>query len=378
MHIDAKGLHWTPATLADGSKKIYWYAWKNGPPLVGEYGSPEFIASYNAAIATKVAAPAGRMLALLQGYQKSQDFLGLRERTRADYVKHITKIEQKFGDAPLKALSDPRTRGVFLDWRDELALTSKRQADYTWQVFKLILNWAKDRGKITVNPCEGGGRVYHGTRVDFVWSVEDEAAFLEHAPPQLRLPLLLALWTGQRQGDLLRLPWSAYDGTHIRLRQRKTGRRVRIKIGAPLKAALDATPRRSPIILTSANGRPWTEGGFRMAWWQARAAAGIAGLTFNDLRGTVLTRLAMVGCTEPQIAEVTGHSLRDVNSILDAHYLHRDPALGEAAISKLEMAYAQQVGGRKVEHGSQNALQNAPPAVTTGTPKTQRDQAAVG
>jgi integrase len=37
------------------------------------------------------------------------------------------------------------------------------------------------------------------------------------------LPLLLALWTGQRQGDLLRLPWSAYDGEHIRLRQSKTG-----------------------------------------------------------------------------------------------------------------------------------------------------------
>jgi hypothetical protein len=30
---------------------------------------------------------------------------------------------------------------------------------------------------------------------------------------------LLALWTGQRQGDLLRLPWSAYDGARIRLQQ---------------------------------------------------------------------------------------------------------------------------------------------------------------
>ena len=207
MRINAKGLHYTTATLADGTKKIYWYAWRGGPRLVGEYSSPEFIASYNAAIATKVAAPEGRLLALLQSYQKSQDFLSLRERTRADYVKQIAKIEQRFGDAPLKALADPRTRGVFLDWRDELALTSKRQADYAWQVLKLILNWAKDRGRIPVNPCEGGGRVYHGTRVDFVWSVEDEAAFLAHAPAQLHLPLLLALWTGQRQGDLLCLPW---------------------------------------------------------------------------------------------------------------------------------------------------------------------------
>ena len=319
MRIDAKGLHWTTATLADGTKKIYWYAWKNGPRLVGDYGSPEFIASYNAAIATKVAPPEGRLLALLQGYQKSQDFLSLRERTRADYVKQIGKIEQCFGDAPLKALADPRTRGVFLDWRDELALTSKRQADYAWQVLKLILNWAKDRGRITVNPCERGGRVYHGTRVDFVWSTEDEAAFLDHAPVHLHLPLLLALWTGQRQGDLLRLPWSAYDGSTIRLRQSKTGARVVIPVGAPLKAALDAAKKHGPIILTGANGRPWTESGFRMAWWQACKKAGIAGLTFNDLRGTAVTRLAMVGCTEAEIATITGHSLRDVRSILDAH-----------------------------------------------------------
>src|SRR5262245_20215219 len=129
MRIDAKGLHWTTAKLADGSKQIYWYAWRGGPRLVGEHGSPEFIASYHAAIATKVAAPEGRLLALLQGYQKSQDFLSKRERTKADYVKHIAKIEQKFGDCPKKALADPRTRGVFLDWRDELALISKRQAD---------------------------------------------------------------------------------------------------------------------------------------------------------------------------------------------------------------------------------------------------------
>jgi integrase len=88
-------------------------------------------------------------------------------------------------------------------------LRSQRQADYAWTVLALVLSWAKGRGKITVNPCERGGRVYHGTRVDFVWTVEDEVTFLEHAPAHLHLPLLLALWTGQRQGDLLRLPWSA-------------------------------------------------------------------------------------------------------------------------------------------------------------------------
>ena len=49
-------------------------------------------------------------------------------------------------------------------------------------------------------------------------------------------------------------------------------------------------------------------------------------MTFHDLRGTAVTRLATTGCTTAEIASLTGHSLRDVNSILDAHYLHRDPA----------------------------------------------------
>ena len=51
-----------------------------------------------------------------------------------------------------------------------------------------------------------------GETVAGVPTADDEAMFLRHAPKYFHLPLLLALWTGQRQGDLLRLPWSAYDG----------------------------------------------------------------------------------------------------------------------------------------------------------------------
>ena len=47
--------------------------------------------------------------------------------------------------------------------------------------------------------------------------------------------MLLAINTGQRQGDLLRLPWSAYDGKNIKLRQRKTGAYVPIPVADALK-----------------------------------------------------------------------------------------------------------------------------------------------
>ena len=225
-----------------------------------------------------------------------------------------------------------------MGWRDQLAASAgRRQADYAWTVLARVLSWSFDRGLVAANPCERGGRLYRGGgRAEKIWTVADEAAFLERAPAHLHLALLLALWTGQRQGDLLRLPWSGYDGTHIRLRQRKTGARVVIPVGAPLKAALDATPKLSTIILTNSDGKPWTSDGFRASWGKACKVAGVIGVTFNDLRGTAVTRLAIAECTEAEIATITGHSLRGVRAILDSHYFSRDQSLGESAIRKLE------------------------------------------
>jgi integrase len=349
MRIDLKGIHAAHVKLADGSIKIYYYAWRGGPRLRGEPGTPDFIASFNEAVEKRDPEPNGTLQYLINWFQFTGEFRTLGERTKADYIKQIKIIERNFGDFPLKALAAKTARGEFKDWRDKLALKSARQADYAWTVLARILSVAKDRGKIAVNPCEKGGRLYDGTRVDFVWSIEDETTFLKHAPAHLHLPLLLALWTGQRQGDLLLLSWSAYNGTHIRLRQSKSRRRrarpvyVNIPVGAPLKVALDTATKNkhSTLILVNSDGRPWTPDGFRASWGKACKKAGIQKVTFNDLRGTAVTRLALVGCTEAEIAAITGHSLRDVRSILDAHYLHRDQALAESAIRKLEMGYAQ-------------------------------------
>ncbi|HUB97085.1 MAG TPA: tyrosine-type recombinase/integrase [Stellaceae bacterium] len=339
MRIRLRGLNRVKKRLADGTISTYYYAWKGGPRVYGQPGSPEFMASFNEAVARKAVPVAGTLLSILNGFQASEDFRSLADRTRSDYVDKIKVIERKFGDFPISALTDRRTRGVFLGWRDEIASASRRQADYAWVVLARVLSWALNRGLVAANPCQKGGRVYRGSRAEKVWTADDEAVFLKAAPVHLHLPLLLALWTGQRQGDLLRLPWSAFDGTYIRLRQSKTGARVVIPVGAPLKVALEAKQKTklSPIILTNIEGKPWTPDGFRSSWRKATAAAGVVGLTYNDLRGTAVTRLALAGSTEAEIATITGHSLRDVRSILDAHYLHRDPALAESAIRKLEL-----------------------------------------
>ncbi|MBI2249212.1 MAG: tyrosine-type recombinase/integrase [Brevundimonas diminuta] len=339
MRIKLKGLNSVRRRLAGGGEVVYYYAWKGGPRLTGKPGSPEFMAAYNEALGSRKRKPAEVLTTLLDAYESSAEFKALADRTRTDYRKHLRAIAAEFGDFPIAALSDRRTRGEFLAWRDRLAIASRRNADYRFAVFARALSWSLNRGLTPLNPLERTGRVYRASRSDSVWSDADEQSFLAKAPSHLHLALLLALWTGQRQGDLLRLTWSAYDGEVLRIRQRKTQARVVIPVGGPLKAALEAlvAHRKDAVtILTTEQGRAWTESGFRASWRKACVKAGVQDVTFHDLRGTAVTRLALAGCSEAEIATITGHSLRDVGAILDAHYLKRDYGLAVSAIEKLE------------------------------------------
>lgn len=135
MRMRLKGINSITKRLADGTRRTYWYAWKGGPALRGEPGTPEFIASYNEACNRKITPPRGKLLTVLRQYQDSEDFTGLAKSTRRSYVALIKRIEQNFADFPLSALTDRRSRGIFKEWRDRIAAESgRRQADYAWTV----------------------------------------------------------------------------------------------------------------------------------------------------------------------------------------------------------------------------------------------------
>jgi integrase len=74
----------------------------------------------------------------------------------------------------------------------------------------------------------------------------------------------------------------------------------------------------------------------RASFGKAQHKSGIPDVTFNGLRRTAATRLAFAGCSEAEIATITGHGLRDGRSILDSHYLNRASELGRGAIARLE------------------------------------------
>jgi integrase len=105
-------------------------------------------------------------------------------------------------------------------------------------------------------------------------------------------------------------------------------------------AAENCARRRRPDkaeILRTTLGEPWTTDGFKTSWGKAFDRAGLddEDLHFHDLRGTAVTRLALSGCTVLEIAAITGHSPRDVEAILEAHYLGGRVELAEQAIAKL-------------------------------------------
>jgi hypothetical protein len=65
--------------------RTYYYAWRGGPRLAGEPGSPEFHHSYNEAIESRRTPEPGRLRSLVVLYRASPDYKKLAESTRKEW-----------------------------------------------------------------------------------------------------------------------------------------------------------------------------------------------------------------------------------------------------------------------------------------------------
>ncbi|MGV0879506.1 tyrosine-type recombinase/integrase [Martelella sp. FLE1502] len=346
MKVKLVGIHRVKKKLADGSEREYFYAWRGGPRMREEPFSLEFTAEYVRLTRDRPDSPyQDAMAGIIKEYQKSPAFLNLKPSTREGYDFAIKAIETDFFDMSAETISAPGTRRLFLEWRDEIGMKHPRKADLYMSVLKRILSFAVDREMITRHPLEHVEKISDGTRRDVIWTdaeIErfrnglrdpDDPEKWKHkpAPEPLQRALMLALWTGQRQGDLLKLTWNAYDGQAIYLRQGKTGSHVRVKASKELRDCLDSAPRGDAVtILTNSRGKPWTSG-FKSSWRKAVAAAGIKDRTFHDLRGTFITLAYREGASIKEIAEVSGHSEKDAEGIIRKHYL-----VSGAAVERIE------------------------------------------
>ena len=249
--------------------------------------------------------------------------------------------DAEYGTCPHRALEDKAFRADIVKWHDKFSEEKPREADNRVAILGRVLSWAAKDGPLRVNVLDGFERAYASDRSDIIWLPEHIEAFMAVASPEMQFAMVLALHTGQRQADILRLAWSQYDGASITLRQgkaRRLGRAapvIRIPCTKALKATFDAARRRAAVMQTTKTGLPFKKRYFSDQWEYTCKAAGIDHLHFHDIRGTTVTMLAEAGCTLPEIVAITGHSLRRAQDILEK-YLARTSRLAESAIAKFE------------------------------------------
>ncbi|KRA63068.1 site-specific integrase [Rhizobium sp. Root651] len=344
MKVDLVGVHCVKKKLAKGGVATYYYAWRGGPRMTSEFNSVEFVAEYVRLTRERPDAPfQGCMAQIIRDYLKSPAYTGLKASTREGYDFAIKAIETSFFAMTAKEISATGSRTLFMQWRDEIAQKHPRKADLYMSVLKRILWFGLDREMIERHPLERVEKVSDSSRRDVIWTDEDIQTFrygkkdkdgkweTKPAAEPLVRALMLAIWTGQRQGDLLKLTWKAYDGHSIYLRQSKTGAHVRMKVSEELKSYLDGVPRGNSVtILTNGQGQPWATG-FKSSWRKAVEKAKIEGKTFHDLRGTFVTLAYRNGASIKEIAEVSGHSEKDAEGIIRKHYL-----VSSAAVESIE------------------------------------------
>lgn len=274
----------------------------------------------------------GSVNALISKYKKSERWRELAARTRADYEKHLTPIGEKFGLAPAVAFS-PRVVAAY-----RASLTPGRQGNMRLQVLSMLLGYGREIGMVSENAALRHRRFKLAKR-DAYWSDDAIATFKgsPKVPATMKLALMLGLWTGQREADVLHMRWTDIKDGWLTLRQRKTGKVVTLPVGKPLADYLAQIQKVGVVILLGERGAPYTTNWFSQSFGRATRAAGLSGLTFLDTRRTAVVNLAEAGATASQISAITGHSFSETQHILNTYWVATRPQ-ARAAIAKLERA----------------------------------------
>jgi integrase len=326
--------------------RTYYYAWRGGPRLRGEPGTPEFHASYNEAVESRRTPEPGRFKSLVVLYKASSDYKRLANTTRKNWSPWLDRIADYFGGLRIAQFDRPeKIRPVIRRWRNQWA-DKPRTADYGMQVLSRLLSYAVDPlGKVAGNPCEGIKQLYSGGRSEIIWTEADlkqlKAGDTEKpCPEEIKNAVDLAAYTGLRLSDLLRLSWSHLGEDAITLVTGKSrGRREAvIPLYDELQDVLAHIPKRSTTILTNQRGRPWKPDGFGTAFNRAKIRAGMKerDLHFHDLRGTAATKFYVAGLSVRVIAEILAWSEDQVELII-RRYVARGAAT-KAAIQQLNAA----------------------------------------
>jgi len=251
-------------------------------------------------------------------YMASPSWYELSNSSRRIYLYGMKSLE-KLMDMP----ADKITRPMVIDLKDSLFEKSS-SCHSAMKVLNNIMSFGYDRGMCQFNHA---GSMRHLPKMTPIprWTDEECDLFLEKAPLQMKRLFLLALYTGQRKSDLIRMKWDQYDGTYIHFKQQKTGTKLVIPVHPLLKAELEVMKEEkvmmfkakrlivSPYILHNSHSHPWSLSAVSEAMRKTLISLGIKGRSIHGLRKTTAAKLAEFGLSPHAIASVTGHkSLKEI------------------------------------------------------------------
>ena len=300
----------------NGTRHYYFRRNKQRWPLRGEPLSEAFLEEYRRLLAEtesgKGAAPpkdrrafgSGSFGALVSDYLASGDFRQKKASTQDTYRRVLEQLQARHGNKPTSALRRRHIRKM----RDELADTPGA-ANTVVRMLKVVLSFAVEEEWIESNPALKVPLFNSGEWR--AWSDEECAAFeLRWRPGTMqRRAYVLALYTGQRRSDLVRMTRAHRKSGMLHVSaQEKTGEELWIPEHRELAAELARGELAHMSLLTTSAGRAFDPVYFGAWFAQAIEAAGLPQrCVLHRLRKTAAARLAEAGCTEQEIMAVTGH-----------------------------------------------------------------------
>jgi integrase len=211
---------------------------------------------------------------------------------------------------------------------------SKARVNRYTAILKCFFNRFVDWGKIKSNPCKGIRLYPESSRTHWLEKGQIDSLF-ECCSDRLRPIVQIAVLTGLRLGDILRLTWDQieFEQHVIRIVQSKTGTALVL----PMSEALEGVLRRasqdgdSPSVFPQGTARPRRFGWVRTDFQKAIAAAGLEGTRMHDLRHTAATQLRRLGCDLSVVQQLLGH--RTIRTT--QRYAHVHPTELREAMDKL-------------------------------------------
>jgi integrase len=278
-------------------------------PLPGLPWSPEFMGAYEEALAGQPAqigsarVKPGTIRALAVSYYNSLGFRSLKASSQAIYRRIIDPYCREHGDKRTATLR--REHIVKL-----MAARKPGSANGLHKVLRAMMQHAVETGLRADDPTRDVKAIsiktdgYHG------WTDSEIEQFEARHVVGSRalLALALLLYTGQRRSDVVRMGRQHIRDGVLQVRQLKTGAELSIPVHQALAAIIAETPTEQLTFLTTQFGRPFTAAGFSN-WFRGQCdAAGLPHCSAHGLRKAAARRLAEAGCTEHEIAAITGHA----------------------------------------------------------------------